>query len=242
MFENLFNLPPGACIDENHHTPAPATVASERPSFPETVGMSELEFFFDFSSPWTYMAFHNIQPIVAETRAEIFWRPFLVGGVFNAVNQGVYALRQNLDDVKFRHAYHWLQEWAALAGLPMNFPSPYHPLKSVLQMRVCCALEEDQQALLTFSTAAFHAYFAEAQNLDDADVVKAVADDCGLDGEQLLRVAAEQTTKDRLRSNTDEAIARGAFGSPTMFVNGEHLYFGNDQLPLVRQALAGPAS
>ena len=131
--------------------------------------------------------------------------------------------------------------WAAIAGLPMNFPSQYHPLKSVLPMRVCCLLEDEQETLRTFSEAAFRAYFAEAQNLDDAVVVQAVADGCGLDGEQLLRMAAEQATKDRLRSNTDEAIARGAFGSPTMFVDGERLYFGNDQLPLLRQALAGHA-
>ena len=102
-------------------------------------------------------------------------------------------------------------------------------------MRFCCALEGDQQALERFAGAAFEAYFTEARNLDDPAELVAVADSCGLDGEGLAARTQDQDIKDRLRANTEEAIARGAFGSPTIFVDGEHMYFGNDQLPLVRQ-------
>ena len=200
--------------------------------------MAKVEFFYDLSSPWTRLAFHNIQPILADTGAGITWRPFLVGGVFNAVNDSVYEGRRNPDAPKVRHTFTWLKEWAAVAGLPMNFPSEYHPLRSVLPMRVCCSLEDDQQALFKFSDAAFHAYFADERNLDDPEVLAAVADECGFDGNSLVLQAGEHSVKDRLRANTDEAIERGAFGSPTIFVNKERLYFGNDQLPLVRQALA----
>ncbi len=118
----------------------------------------------------------------------------------------------------------------------MSFPSPHHPVKSVLAMRACCALENDQALLAQFAEAAFEAYFGAAQNLDEPAVIAAVADNCGLDGTALVARCGEAAVKDRLRANTDEAIARGAFGSPTIIVDGV-MYFGNDQLPLVRAAL-----
>jgi 2-hydroxychromene-2-carboxylate isomerase len=199
--------------------------------------VARLEFFFDLSSPWTRLAFHNIQPIVREAGAVIIWRPFLVGGVFNAVNEAVYASRADPNAPKNRHTFTWLKDWARLAGVPMNFPSPHHPLKSVQAMRFCCALEDDQAALFAFAGAAFDAYFADQRNLDDIAVLTDVANACGLDGAGLARRSREDAVKQRLRANTQEVIDRGGFGSPTMFVDGTEIYFGNDQLPLVRQAL-----
>lgn len=203
--------------------------------------MARVEFFYDLSSPWTYMAFAAIQPILAETGADVAWRPFLVGGVFNAVNQNVYASRSNPDSPKAKALAVWTQEWAHYAGVPMNFPSPHHPLRSVHAMRFCCALEQDQATLHRFTTAAFEAYFGEARNLDDPAELVAVANACGLDGAALAELAGSPEVKDRLRANTQEAIDRGAFGSPTIFVDGTHMYFGNDQMPLVRARLLAPA-
>ena len=167
------------------------------------------------------------------------WKPFLVGGVFNAVNPAVYAGRENPDSPRMRHTWAWLKDWARLAGVPMNFPSPHHPVRSVHAMRFCCALEDDQAALVRFAEAAFHAYFADQRNLDDPAVLIDVANACGLDGEALAARTADDDVKQRLRDNTQAVIDRGGFGSPTMFVDGARIYFGNDQLPLVRQALAG---
>ncbi|HAU22357.1 MAG TPA: 2-hydroxychromene-2-carboxylate isomerase [Erythrobacter sp.] len=198
---------------------------------------AQVEFFYDLSSPWTRIAFHNLRAIAKETGAQIRWRPFLVGGVFNAVNEDVYKSRANPDAPKVRHSMSWLKQWAKLAGVAMNFPSEHHPVKSVIAMRVCCALEENQDKLLRFTEHAFEAYFTSRRNLDDPNVIAAAADECGLDGERLIAQAGEQATKDRLRANTQEAIERGAFGSPTIFVNETELYFGNDQLPLVKQAI-----
>lgn len=201
---------------------------------------TKVEFYFDLSSPWTCLAFHNIQPIIADTEAEIIWKPFLVGGVFNAVNQSVYAARENPDNRKFVHSFRVMKDWAALAGVPMNFPSEHHPVKSVHAMRACCALEEDQVALHKFATAAFNGYYGDQRNLDDPAVLIAIANEIGMDGEALAARTQEQAVKDRLRANTDEAIARGAYGSPSIFVpfeDGERMYFGNDQLPLVNRAI-----
>jgi 2-hydroxychromene-2-carboxylate isomerase len=200
--------------------------------------MANVEFFFDLSSPWTRLAFANIQPILADTGASVRWRPFLVGGVFNAANPGLYDRRSNASEAATRQTLTWLGEWAKLAGLAMNFPSPHHPLRSVSAMRFCCAIEADQRALLRFADAAFEAYFGEGRNLDDEAVLVSIANACQLDGSTLAAHAASQPIKDRLRANTQEAIDRGAYGSPTMFVDGEHMFFGNDQLPLVRQRLA----
>ena len=122
----------------------------------------------------------------------------------------------------------------------MNFPSVHHPVRSVHAMRLCCALEDDQQALHKFATAAFNAYYADQRNLDDPAVLIAIANELGMDGEALAARTQEQEVKDRLRANTEEAIARGAYGSPSIFVpfgDGERMYFGNDQLPLVNWAI-----
>ena len=198
--------------------------------------MAQLEFFYDLSSPWTYLAFNNVQPILEETGAEVTWRPFLVGGVFNAVNPAVYEARAQPVDPKIVHTYRWLPERPRLAALPLTFPTEHHPVKSVLAMRACCVLEHRQPDLKRFSQAAFDAYFARGENIDDPAVLIAIATTCGLDGDALIAGTAEQAIKDRLRANTEEAIARGAYGSPTLLMD-QSLYFGNDQLPLVRAAL-----
>ena len=203
-----------------------------------------VEIFYDLSSPWTRIAFANLRRQAGALDAELIWRPFLVGGVFNAVNSSVYAARQNPDDPKMRLSFSWLTEWAELAGVPMNFPSVHHPAKSVHAMRFCCALAEDQARLVRFTEAAFEAYFTDQRDIDDPAVLAAIAGECGLDGAALAQQAASQPVKDLLRANTQEAIDRGAFGSPTFFVDRRFMYFGNEQLPLVlpriaRQAAAG---
>jgi len=201
-----------------------------------------IEFFFDLSSPWTALAFHRIRPMLAQSGAALRLRPFLVGGVHNQVNASFVQSRS--DDItapKWLHSGRVLMDWAAFCGVTMNFPSKHHPLRSVHAMRVCCQLEHDQAALHAFASACFEAYFTDMRNLDDPAVLMDIAEECGLDGEALAAGTQQQSCKDHLRANTDEAIARGAFGSPTIFVptpQGEKMYFGNDQLPLVQWAIA----
>ncbi|MCC6480004.1 2-hydroxychromene-2-carboxylate isomerase [Sphingorhabdus sp.] len=198
---------------------------------------ARVEFFYDLSSPWTYLAFTNLWPLLERTGEQAVLRPILVGGVFNAVNPSVYAAREQTDNRKLKHSWKVLNDWAALAGVEMNFPSAWHPAKSVNAMRFACALEDDQDALRRFSRAAFESYFGAQENLDDADVLAAVADSIGLDGLALKASAQTDAVKARLRANTKEVIARGGYGSPSIFVDGTDMYFGNDQLPLVEAAL-----
>lgn len=198
---------------------------------------ARVEFFYDLSSPWTYLAFTNLWPLLERTGEQAVLRPILVGGVFNAVNPSVYAAREQTDNRKLKHSWKVLNDWAALAGVEMNFPSVWHPAKSVNAMRFACALADDQDALRRFSRAAFESYFGAQENLDDADVLAAVADSIGLDGLALKASAQTDAVKARLRANTKEVIARGGYGSPSIFVDGTDMYFGNDQLPLVEAAL-----
>lgn len=201
--------------------------------------MKALEFFFDLSSPWTYLGFTNVQGVLQRTGASIHYRPILVGGVFNAVNQAVYAARENADTPRMKHSAKSLRDWAAWSGLKLNFPSQYHPAKSVHAMRMACALEDDQAGLARYARAAFESYFLKGENLDDPAVLMSVAASVGLDGAALSERALSEDNKARLRRNTEELVARGGYGSPTMFVDKTDMYFGNDQLPLVERALAG---
>jgi 2-hydroxychromene-2-carboxylate isomerase len=157
--------------------------------------------------------------------------------VFNAVNPAVYAAREQADNRRLQHSWKVLKDWAKLAGVEMNFPSQYHPAKSVHAMRMCCALADDMPALTAFTKAAYESYFGAQENLDDPDVLVAVANTAGLDGKAIRAASTTDSVKALLRANTDELIARGGYGSPTIFVDRDDMYFGNDQLPLVEAAL-----
>jgi 2-hydroxychromene-2-carboxylate isomerase len=198
-----------------------------------------VEFFFDLSSPWTRLAFANLWPLLERTGEGVILRPILVGGVFNAVNPAVYAAREDACSRRLQHSWKVLADWAALPGVTMNFPSVHHPAKSVNAMRMACALEDDQPALRRFVEAAFESYFGRQENLDDPDVLIVVANAAGLDGVAIAQASVTDANKLRLRANTDELVARGGYGSPTIFVDQTDMYFGNDQLPLVEFALKG---
>jgi 2-hydroxychromene-2-carboxylate isomerase len=197
--------------------------------------MARLEFFFDCSSPWTYLAFHRIEEVAEEAGAELVWRPILVGGVFNQVNASVYEQRAKPVPAKARYHAKDLQDWARLYGLKIGWPSVF-PVNSVKAMRGCLAAEE-AGCLPDFARAVFEAYWGRDEDVSREDALGPLAADVGLDPAALLARIAEPELKAKLRANTDELIQRGGFGSPTMFVDGDDMYFGNDRLPLVRRAL-----
>ena len=197
--------------------------------------MAKLEFFFDCSSPWTYLAFTRIHGVVKRTSAEIVWRPILVGGVFNAVNKDIYERRANPDPRKSAYYEKDLQDWARLAGVAIGKP-PVFPVRAVAAMR-CVIAADELGALIPFARATFEAYWGRLEDISQPDILKKIAESVGLDAARLLARSEEPDIKDRLRANTEEVIARGGFGSPTMFVNGSDMYFGNDRLPLVEAAL-----
>ena len=193
-----------------------------------------IEFFFDCSSPWTWLGFESIQPLAAELGVEVTWRPILVGGVFNAVNDSVYESRKNPVPAKARYFLKDMQDWARLQGLQIKFPASVFPVNSVKAMRGCCWLGQD---CVPFARAAFRAYWTDDRDISQDDEIADVARAAGLDADALFEAIAGDAAKAQLRANTDELIARGGFGSPTMFVGGDDMYFGNDRMPLVRAAV-----
>ncbi len=195
----------------------------------------QLDFYFDCSSPWTYLAFHAIQPLAQETGAEIVWKPILVGGVFNAVNQTVYESRAKPNTRKQAYMQKDMQDWARLYGLAIKFPPTVFPVNSVKCMRgAFVALDEGK--LPAYATAAFEAYWGDDRDLSKEDVLADIATRAGIERQRFFAGIETDSCKARLRTNTDELIARGGFGSPTMFVGGD-MFFGNDRMPLIKAAL-----
>jgi len=189
-----------------------------------------IEFFFDCSSPWTYLAFHNIQPLAQEFGEEITWRPILVGGIFNSINPSVYATRENPAYQKKDMA-----DWARSAGLAIKMRPTVFPVNSVKAMRGCIFLGKD---MVPFARAVFEIYWGEDQDISQDAVLAEVCRRVGIDAQKLFAGISQQSIKDQLKANTDEVMARGGFGSPTIFVDKTDMYFGNDRLPLLREALA----
>lgn len=199
--------------------------------------MTRLEFFFDCSSPWTYLAFTGIQPIVERYPLAIEWRPILVGGVFNAVNKGLYEARESMfnDERRITHYMKDLGDWAKYYNLKIGWPE-MHPANAVKVMRGCFVAEE-QGKLVAYAKRAFELYWGECRDISSDDVVRELVTAVGLDERDFFDKINSQTYKDRLRENTDELIERGGYGSPTLFINGNDMYFGNDRLPLVESRL-----
>ena len=200
--------------------------------------MADLEFFYDCSSPWTYLAFHRIEKVVGDAGARLIWRPILVGGVFNTVNGSVYEQRRNPVWPKLRYAAKDLQDWASHYGIRIGQP-PVFPVNSVKAMRGVFVAEK-HDCVARYSRRVFEAYWGELRDISREEVLRDIVADVGLEEGEFFEGIAAPEAKERLRANTDELIERGGFGSPTMFIDRDDMYFGNDRLPLVEAALRPP--
>lgn len=181
-----------------------------------------IEFFFDIGSPYTYLASTQMAALAARTGVPVRWRPFLIGGVFKAIGNTAPA---NVV-AKGAHMLVDLKRWAAHYGIPFQF-SPLFPVNSLLPMRALTTYADEE--LPEAAHRVFRAYWVESRDPSDRAVLTDVL------GEQALRDAEDPVVKARLRANTDEAVARGAFGAPTFFV-GDEMFFGNDRLQFVEAA------
>jgi 2-hydroxychromene-2-carboxylate isomerase len=198
--------------------------------------MAELECFFDCSSPWTYFAFESLLRMQDDIGVTIRWRPILVGGVFNAVNPSVYEAREKPVPAKAAYSEKDQRDWARYLGLPILFRPTVFPVNSVRAMRACIVLEPEDN-LVRFAREVFKAYWIDDHDISQVPVLTALCDRLGFDPATLFAAAGGAAAKDALRANTSELIDRGGFGSPTMFVGGDDMYFGNDRMPLVRDAV-----
>ena len=169
------------------------------------------------------------------------WKPILVGGVFNAVNPSVYASRDRPVPAKARYMLKDLQDWARLYGLKIKMPPTVFPVNSVKVMRACVLLESEG-ALVDFADAAFEAYWSRDEDISSDPVIAGICARSGVDFARLSERISTPEIKDRLRANTDQLIARGGFGSPTLFVGESDMYFGNDRIDLALSTVAQAGS
>ena len=198
-----------------------------------------IDFYFDVSSPWTYLAFRNIQPLATELNVTINWRPVLVGGIFNTVNQRMYASRDDVNAPRNRYMLKDLQDCARQTGVTIVFPPKVFPVNSVKAKRGCIWIARSaafKGQWLAFVEATFAAYFTQQEDISQDNVLASICRQTGIDAEAFAAGIMQPTIKETLKANTDEAIARGAFGVPSFFV-GDDMYFGNDRLDLLRLAV-----
>ena len=192
-----------------------------------------VEFFYDFGSPTVYLAATQLPAIAAAVGATIDWRPMLLGGVFKSTgNQSPVVV-----PAKAAYMNNDLERFAKRYGVPFRF-NPHFPINTLALMRGAVAYQDDVVASSTYRDAIFMAIWVEARNLNEPDVIGQVLSDAGLDPAELMNRIGQQNVKDQLIANTEEAVNRGVFGAPTFFV-GEQMFFGQDRLDFVAEALSG---
>ena len=192
-----------------------------------------VEFFFDFGSPASYLAWTQLPAICRAADATLVYRPMLLGGVFQATGnaspitvpaKGKYMLT---DLARFAQRY----------GVPMRF-NPHFPINTLALMRAAVGVQQREPARFEeFVAAMFRAMWVDGRNMADAATVGEVLAQAGFDAQAVLALSGDATVKDALKASTEEAVRRGAFGAPTMFV-GSQMFFGQDRLDFVREALA----
>lgn len=190
-----------------------------------------VEFFFDVGSPASYVAYKRLPALAARTGATIDYQPFLLGGVFKATGNHSPA------EVPAKGAWTTvdLARFAARHGVPFA-RNPFFPINTLHLMRGAAGLQGDPR-FMAYLEAVFDAMWQNPKNLGDPAEMPAVLARAGLGGDEFMALIGSEETKARLKATTERAVARGAFGAPTFFVGGE-MYFGQDRLDWVEEALA----
>lgn len=203
----------------------------------------QVTWYYDYSSPYTYLASTRIEAVCERNGYTLLWKPILVGGIFNAVNQSVYEARAT--PAKARYGAKDVTDWARYYGIPFQFPSIF-PVNSVKALRGAL-MALDAGLISPYSHRVFRAYWAEGRDIADDAVLRGIAEETGLDGAAFIQWTGCGEAREKLRAITQEGMDRGVFGSPTFFLEDD-MYFGNDRLVLLEQAMrdargaAGPPS
>lgn len=189
-----------------------------------------LEFLFDVGSPTTYLAHKRMPGLIERTGAEVVYVPVLLGGIFKATGnaspvmvpaKGVYM---GADMARFAKRF----------GVSLNM-NPHFPINTITMMRILAGLVGEDPFPQVVDVL-FDAMWKGRKNMGDPEVLAGVLTRAGFDPAALMTIAETPEAKEALKTNTEAAIARGAFGAPTFFVEGE-MYFGQDRLDWVEEAL-----
>ena len=195
----------------------------------------KLEFFFDCSSPWTYLSFRGILNLAKQKEFEIIWKPILVGGIFNSTNPSVYESRNNPVKEKLEYSQKDLADWSEYRGITINWPKIF-PVNSVKAMRGCFYFIENKK-IEPYVEAVFKAYWTDGENIAEDECLKSIVESLETNSEEFLEFINDPKNKQKLIDNTQNLMDRGGFGSPTFFLNDVDMYFGNDRIQLIADKL-----
>lgn len=191
-----------------------------------------VEFYFDVGSPAAYLAWTQLPKIVQQAGCEIEYRPFLLGGVFQATGN-----RSPMEvPAKGQYMQDDLQRFAKRYGVPFRH-NPHFPINTLTLMRGALGLQmREPRRMVPYVDAVYRAIWVDGKNMNDPATVAGVLQQAGFDPDKLLALAQDPAVKDELKVVTQEAVARGAFGAPTFFV-GDQMFWGQDRLDFVKEAL-----
>jgi len=194
--------------------------------------MKQVDFYFDFVSPYAWLAVHQLGAVRDCTGARFRFVPVLFAGLLNHhANVGPAEI-----PAKRRYTFRDAQRWAMHLGLQFKSP-PAHPFNPLKPLRVTSAID-DQTSRETLALALLDAAWSDGRDITSDTVIKDVAHNTGVDGNALLARAQDDATKRQLRQQTEDAVAAGVFGVPTFMVDGE-IFWGNDRLPFLQAYLQG---
>ena len=191
-----------------------------------------VDFYFDFGSPASYLAYTQLPKLCADAGAALNWKPMLLGGVFQATGNHSPATVP----LKGKYMVGDLQRFATRYGVPFNH-NPHFPVNTLMLMRAAVGLQmREDPRFGEYVEAVFTSMWVQGSNLNDLAVTGAMLHNAGFDPAAILALVSQQDVKDRLKVLTQRAVERGIFGAPTMFV-GDQMFWGQDRLDFVREAL-----
>jgi len=194
--------------------------------------MKSFEFWFDFGSTASYLAWTQLPALEAATGATAVFKPMLLGGVFQATGNQSPA---NIP-AKGKYIFTDFERFAKRYGVPFN-RNPHFPIITLLFMRGAIALQmKGDPRFMDYCRTIFNAIWVESLNMNDPATAAQALQKAGFDAQALVALAGEQTTKDALKAATQTAVERGVFGAPTFFV-GEQMFWGQDRMDFVKDAL-----
>ena len=193
-----------------------------------------IEFFFDCSSPWTYLSFNALKNLAEDHNLELRYKPILVGGIFNSVNPSVYEYRSKPIPIKEKYYLDDIQNWAASRDVVINWPSIF-PINSVRAMRGCLYAKSNN-TLHEYALSVFKAYWTDDKDISSNKVLEDICFENDLDSKKFFEFIDMPSTKQELIDNSKDLIEKGGFGSPTFFYK-DKMFFGNDRLDLLASLL-----
>ena len=198
--------------------------------------MKKIEFYLDCSSPWTYLSFRGILDLRNRKNFEIIWKPILVGGIFNSTNPSVYESRKNPIKEKLEYSQKDMRDWAELRKIKFNWPKIF-PINSVKSMRGTFFFIDKQIKIEDYLEAVFKAYWTDGKDISNEGCLSSIVASLSESPEDFLEFIEKPETKSRLIDSTQELMDRNGFGSPTFFLDGTDMFFGNDRIQLIENRL-----